>query len=122
MFAIGKSLSLRIILCAVVTSATPGTAAAALTLTRVASPSFGTVLSGASNRRLVLNTNGSISGSGANDYISGAAAGAFTVLDTSSPATIFMKVDLPAPLGPRRPNMPLGSSRLTPASAATGPG
>ena len=93
MFTIGKSPSLHVILCAGVLLTTPGTAAAALTLTRVASPSFGTVFSGASNRRLVLNTNGSVSGSNASDYISGAAAGAFTVLDTSSPATISILVD-----------------------------
>lgn len=93
MFTIGKSPSLYVILCAGVLLTTPGTATAALTLTRVASPSFGTVFSGASNRRLVLNTNGSISGSNASDYISGAAAGAFTVLDTSSPATISILVD-----------------------------
>src|SRR5262245_48088631 len=41
---------------------------------------------------------------------------------SSRPARIFISVDLPAPLGPSRPNIPGGTSRLTPCSAVTGPG
>jgi hypothetical protein len=33
-----------------------------------------------------------------------------------------MSVVFPAPFGPSRPNMPTGTSRLTPFKAATGPG
>jgi hypothetical protein len=41
---------------------------------------------------------------------------------SSSPAKIFMKVDLPAPFGPSKPNMPGETSRSTPFNAVTGPG
>ncbi len=43
-------------------------------------------------------------------------------LGSSRPARMRISVVLPAPLGPRRPNIPLGTSRSTPANAVTGPG
>ena len=72
---------------------TPAYVTATLTLTRTTSPSFGVILSGNSGRQFVLNTDGSIGGSGAGDYISGAAAGEFQVVDTTSPSTITILVD-----------------------------
>ncbi len=68
-------------------------AAADLTLTRITSPSFGTILSGGSGRQFVLNSDGTVSGSSAGDYVGGAAAGEFRVNDTSSPQTISIVVD-----------------------------
>lgn len=68
-------------------------AAADLTLTRITSPSFGVILSGSSGRQFVLNTDGSVGGSSAGDYIGGAAAGEFRVNDTTSPQTISILVD-----------------------------
>src|SRR5690349_12918447 len=41
---------------------------------------------------------------------------------SSRPARIFISVDLPAPFGPSRPNMPGGTSRVIPWRAVTGPG
>src|SRR5262245_9767209 len=41
---------------------------------------------------------------------------------SNSVARIFIKVDLPAPFGPIRPNMPTGISRETPRRARTFPG
>jgi hypothetical protein len=41
---------------------------------------------------------------------------------STRPATMLMSVLLPAPLGPSRPNIPVGISRSTPLSAQTGPG
>jgi hypothetical protein len=35
---------------------------------------------------------------------------------------MFMNVDLPAPLGPNNPNIPVPISTETPRNAATGPG
>jgi hypothetical protein len=42
-------------------------------------PAFGDLLAGASGRNFILGTNGSISGTDAADYISGAAAGSLTI-------------------------------------------
>ena len=69
------------------------TAVAALNLTRVTTPSFGVMFAGDSSRQFVLNTNDTVTGSGARDYISGAVAGQFTVSGTSSPAAINILVD-----------------------------
>ena len=71
----------------------PAHATAAVSLTRTTSPSFGIILSGSSGREFVLNTDGSIGGSSAADYVSGAAAGVFSVVDTTSPNTLTIVVD-----------------------------
>jgi hypothetical protein len=49
---------------------------AAFMMTEVVSPSFGTFLGGASSRQFTLNTNGTITGADAGDYIMGAVGGA----------------------------------------------
>jgi hypothetical protein len=51
-------------------------------------PKFGKFWSGAANRNFILNTNGTISGSSASDYISGATAGTFTIKDSTPPLQI----------------------------------
>jgi hypothetical protein len=48
---------------------------AAFTMTEVVSPSFGMFFSGASGRQFILNTDGTITGTDAADYITGAVAG-----------------------------------------------
>ena len=68
-------------------------AMAEVSLTRTTSPSFGIILSGTSGREFVLNTDGSIGGSSAGDYVSGAAAGVFSVVDTTSPNTLAILVE-----------------------------
>ena len=71
----------------------PAYTMAEVSLTRTTSPSFGIILSGSSGREFVLNTDGSIGGSSSGDYVSGAAAGVFSVVDTTSPNTLAILVD-----------------------------
>jgi len=71
----------------------PGAAVAALTLTLIIAPEFGILYSGAGGRQFVLNTNGTVTGTSASDYISGAAAGQLTVADTASPQSISIVID-----------------------------
>jgi len=71
----------------------PGAAVAALTLTLITAPEFGILYAGAGGRQFVLNTNGTVTGTSASDYISGAAAGQLTVADTASPQSISILVD-----------------------------
>ena len=46
----------------------------------------------------------------------------FPAIGFSDSDNTRISVVLPAPLGPRRPNIPVGISSETPCSAATGPG
>ncbi len=68
-------------------------ASATLTLTLVTTPDLGIVLSGSSGRQFILNTNDTVSGANAADYISGAVSGSLTVADDASPATITILID-----------------------------
>ena len=68
-------------------------AVATLTLTKQVDPSLGTVYSGSSGRQFIVNTSGSVSGSGSGDYLSGAAAAVFQVGDDSSPSAITILAD-----------------------------
>ena len=55
---------------------------AALFVTESVSPSLGTLLGGASGRNFILNTDGSVSGTDAADYLFGAVAGDVTAKKT----------------------------------------
>ena len=55
---------------------------AALTVTEVISPSFGLIFGGPSGRQFILNTDGTITGTDAADYVSGAVAGEVEVKKT----------------------------------------
>lgn len=81
----------------------------ALTLSLISLPSPGLFFSGASGRQFVLNTNSTITGTHASDYISGAAAGQFTLADNSSPSTVTILVDNISALGGLTLNMALCS-------------
>jgi hypothetical protein len=59
----------------------------ALTLVKVTDISLGNVLAGPSGRQWVVNTSGSVSGTGSGDYISGAQAGEILISDTTAPAS-----------------------------------
>ena len=104
-----KSLLIRGLFCLCGLLIGSVTSVAALTLTRVTTPSFGVIFAGASSRQFVLNTDGTITGSGAADHISGALAGQFTVGDTTSPATIVILVDNISTLGGMTVNQALCS-------------
>jgi hypothetical protein len=69
------------------------TASAVITLTEITSPTFGLILSGASGRNFVLNTDSIISGTSTADQITGQAAGEITVQDTTPSATLVILVD-----------------------------
>ncbi|MEX2494565.1 MAG: hypothetical protein WD448_00670 [Woeseia sp.] len=72
----------------------PSMAISSLTLTQTAAPSFGLIVSGASGRQFILNTDDTISGTHSIDYVSGATAGRFIIEDTSSPASVNISVDV----------------------------
>ena len=55
---------------------------AALTVTENTAPSLGTLLAGASGRNFILNTDATVSGTDAADYLFGAVAGSLTVKKT----------------------------------------
>ncbi len=56
---------------------------AAITITEVTTPSLGTLLSGGWPRNFILNTDGSVSGTDAADYLFGAVSGDLTVKKTA---------------------------------------
>jgi hypothetical protein len=62
------------------------TAYAALFVTEVVSPTVGTVLGGASNRHFILNTDETVTGADAADYMFGAVSGELRVRKTMGPA------------------------------------
>lgn len=71
----------------------------ALSLSLISSPNMGLFFSGTSGRQFILNANGTITGTHAGDYISGASAGQFTLADSSSPSTVTILVDNLSTLG-----------------------
>lgn len=56
-----------------------------LTITEKTSPTLGMLLSGASGRNFILNTNQTVSGTSAADYLFGAVSGELTVKKTGGP-------------------------------------
>ncbi len=56
---------------------------AAITITETITPDLGTLLGGASGRNFILNTDGSVSGTDAADYLFGAVSGDLTVKKTA---------------------------------------
>lgn len=80
---------------------------AALSLTVIADPTFGRLLSGASNRQFILNTDDTVSGPDAADYIVGARAGELDVHETGTSASINIVVENITPTGGLSINEPL---------------
>ena len=60
---------------------------AAFTVTETVTPSLGLVLSGTSGRNFILNTDGTVTGADAIDYISGAVTGQLSLRKTAGPAS-----------------------------------
>ena len=58
---------------------------AAFTMTEVVTPSLGTVLSGASGRQFILNTDETVTGADAVDYLFGAVSGQLNLQKTAGP-------------------------------------
>ncbi len=70
-----------------------------IALTLVSSAELGIYYGGNSNRRFVLNTNGTVTGPDAADYVSGAAEAHITVGDSGSPASVNIFVSNISTLG-----------------------
>ncbi len=62
-------------------------AIAAITVTETVTPSLGLVLAGASGRQFILNTDETVSGANAADYLVGAVSGQLLVKQTGGPAS-----------------------------------
>ena len=65
--------------------ATVDVASAAFTMTEIVSPDLGTVLAGASGRQFILNTDETVSGADAGDYLFGAVSGQLEFKKTAGP-------------------------------------
>ena len=61
---------------------------AAFTMTETVSPGLGLVFSGASGRNFILNTDETVTGADAIDYVSGAVSGQLTLVKTQGPADV----------------------------------
>jgi hypothetical protein len=72
----------KILLGSVLLAALEG-AFAAITINEIVTPDLGTLLGGASGRNFILNTDGSVSGTDAADYLFGAVSGNLTVKKTA---------------------------------------
>ena len=68
--------------------AAPTITFAAFTVTEIATPSVGTVLSGASSRQFTLNTDDTVTGADAADYLFGAVHGELNLQKTQGPADV----------------------------------
>jgi len=66
---------------------------AAVTVTEKTAPSLGTLLGGASGRNFILNTDATVSGTDAADYLFGAVAGSLAVKQTGGGASANILAD-----------------------------
>ncbi len=64
-------------------------ASAAITVTEVVTPSLGTVLSGASGRQFILNTDETVTGANAADYLFGAISGQLEIVGENADVNIL---------------------------------
>jgi hypothetical protein len=72
---------------------------AAFELTEVVTPGLGTLLSGASLRQFILNTDETVSGPAAADYLFGAVSGQLSLVKTQGPADVNIVAENIMPLG-----------------------
>ncbi len=68
-------------------------ALAQITITEVTTPTLGTWLSGASGRNFILNTDDTVSGTNAADYLSGADSGRLNISKSGSPQDATIVAD-----------------------------
>ncbi len=66
---------------------------AALTVTEDIAPSLGTLVGGISGRNFILNTDATVSGTDAADYLFGAIAGSLTIKQTGGAASANIRAD-----------------------------
>ena len=72
---------------------------AALSITEDVTPSLGTVLSGAGGRQFILNTDETVTGADAADYLFGAVSGQLRVRKTAGPASANIVAENITPSG-----------------------
>ena len=72
---------------------------AAFTMTEPVPPSLGTLLSGASLRQFILNTDETVSGPAAADYLFGAVSGQLSLVKTQGPADVNIVAENIMPSG-----------------------
>jgi len=72
---------------------------AAFTMTETVTPSLGMVFSGAPGRNFILNTDETVTGADAIDYISGAVSGQLTLVKTQGPADVNIVAENIVPSG-----------------------
>ena len=72
---------------------------AAFTMTETVMPSLGMVFSGPSGRNFILNTDETVTGADAIDYISGAVSGQLTLVKTQGPADVDIVAENIVPSG-----------------------
>ncbi len=65
-----------------------------ISLSSAVNPSFGTFLGGPSGRDFILNTNGTIGGTNATDYLWGAVAGSITITGQNAAAISILATNL----------------------------
>ncbi len=90
---------LRKILLGSVLLAALDVAFAAFTMTETITPSLGLVFSGASGRNFILNTDETVTGADAIDYISGAVSGQLTLVKTQGPEDVNIVAENIVPSG-----------------------
>lgn len=79
---------IRTILFGSILLATLDVAFAAFTMTETISPDLGLVLAGPSGRNFILNTDETVTGADAIDYVSGAVSGQLTLVKTQGPEDV----------------------------------
>ncbi len=89
----------RTILFGIVLLAALDVAFAAFTMTETVTPSLGLVFSGDPGRNFILNTDETVTGADAIDYISGAVSGQLTLVKTQGPADVNIVAESIVPLG-----------------------
>ena len=72
---------------------------AAFTMTETVIPSLGTLLSGAGGRQFILNTDETVSGPAAADYLFGAVSGQLSLVKTQGPADVNIVAENIVPSG-----------------------
>lgn len=93
-----------------------------IALTLITSAELGVYYGGNSNRRFILNTNGTITGPDAADYVSGASEAQITVGDSGAPSSINIYVDNISTLGGLTVNEALCSYNGGPQTRCDGAG
>lgn len=98
------------------------TAFAAFTMTEIITPGFGTFVGGASGRQFILNTNDTITGTDAADYLFGAASGLLELKKTAGPASANITAENISTTGGLSVNAVLCQFRTDPQTTCSGSG